>query len=168
MQREQHLDKPATATSWRQRIQSVGLRVTSRRIALLETLDRIPHSTADELYLLTAPKVKHLTKQAVYVSLADFTKHHLVRRFDAPGSPARYETRTGDNHHHLVCDNCGKIVDADCSNGASPCLQPIDSAGFNVQFAEVIYRGICSNCETGQSLNKNRETHNFYPDSETE
>jgi Fur family ferric uptake transcriptional regulator len=94
--------------------------------------------------------VPHLTKQAVYVSLGDFEHHGLVRRIDPPGSAARYETRTDDNHHHLVCEVCGAIVDVDCAVGAAPCLHPADDAGFQVFAAEVTYRGICADCQAAK------------------
>lgn len=136
----------AAPEAWAARIRAVGLRVTPRRIALLEALVEHPHSTVDEVHARASTAVPHLTKQAVYVSLGDFQHHGLVRRIDPPNSPARYETRTDDNHHHLVCDNCGTIVDVDCSVGAAPCLHPADEAGFEVHLAEVTYRGLCADC----------------------
>ncbi|MFD2674526.1 Fur family transcriptional regulator [Gulosibacter bifidus] len=132
--------------NWPDRIRAAGLRVTSGRLALLRALDAHPHATVEEVYELAVAE-GHLTKQAVYVSLAEFTNRGLVRRIDPPGSAARYETRTDDNHHHLVCDECGCIVDVDCAIGAAPCLQPADDAGFTVRVAEVTYRGTCQDCQ---------------------
>lgn len=140
----------AAPEAWVARIRGVGLRVTARRIALLEALAEHPHSTVDEVHVFASEAVPHLTKQAVYVSLGDFEEKGLVRRIDPPNSPARYETRTDDNHHHLVCDSCGAIVDVDCSVGAAPCLHPSDDAGFQVRVAEVTYRGLCGGCQAAQ------------------
>ena len=135
---------------WSERIRASGLRVTSRRLALMAALEAHPHATVDEVFADTKARVGNITKQAVYVSLGEFTAHGLVRRIDPPGSPARYETRTDDNHHHLVCDRCGDIVDVDCAVGAAPCLQPIDDAGFQVRLAEVTYRGTCRACQDAE------------------
>lgn len=128
------------------RLRAAGLRVTSRRVAMLHDLDAHSHSSAEELYQRVAAQVPHLTRQAVYVSLNDFVSHGLVRSIELPGSPARYETRTGDNHHHLVCEQCGAIVDVDCAAGDAPCLTPSDNAGFEVHTADVTYFGICPQC----------------------
>ncbi|KAB1644723.1 Fur family transcriptional regulator [Gulosibacter chungangensis] len=133
--REQH--------SWTDRLRAAGLRVTSRRLALLEALEAHPHASVDEVFHHTAARVPSLTKQAVYVSLDDFVASGLIRRLD--GSPARYETRTDDNHHHLICDDCGKIIDVDCAIGEAPCMFP-HADGFNVRVAEVTYRGQCPEC----------------------
>lgn len=137
---------PPSDEMWAGRLRGAGLRVTPRRIALLTVLADRPHSSVDEVHERASLQVAHLTKQAVYVSLGDFQEHGLVRRIDPPGSPARYETRTADNHHHLVCDSCGVIVDVDCAVGAAPCLQPVDERGFMVRTAEVTYHGLCPAC----------------------
>ncbi|SJM58825.1 Fur family transcriptional regulator [Gulosibacter sp. 10] len=134
------------APTWTERLRAAGLRVTSRRLAVLDALDAHPHASADEVYARTAQTVPSITKQAIYVSLGDFVEHGLIRRLDPPGSPARYETRTEDNHHHLICDECGAIVDVDCAVGEAPCLAPSHDAGFSVRVAEVTYRGTCPEC----------------------
>lgn len=131
---------------WPDRLRAAGLRVTPRRVALLEALDAHPHALVDELHVAATGAVDHLTKQSVYVSLNDFVEHGLVRRIEPPGSPARYETRTDDNHHHLVCDRCGAIADVDCAVGAAPCLTPSDAAGFVIHTADVTYLGRCPAC----------------------
>lgn len=130
-------------TFWADRLRAAGLRVTSRRLALLDALDARPHATVDEVFNATSALVSSLTKQAVYVSLDDFVASGLIRRLD--GSPARYETRTDDNHHHLICDDCGAIIDVDCAVGEAPCLFP-HADGFTVRIAEVTYRGQCPAC----------------------
>ncbi|MGO1544693.1 MAG: Fur family transcriptional regulator [Gulosibacter sp.] len=136
--------------TWTHRLRAAGLRVTSRRLALLDVLDAHPHASVDEIYTHTAAVVPSLTKQAVYVSLDDFLASGLVRRLDPPGSPARYETRTDDNHHHLICDECAKIVDIDCAVGEAPCMFP-HADGVTVRLAEVTYRGLCTECAAAAS-----------------
>lgn len=140
--------------AWAARIRAVGLRVTPRRLALLEALAEHPHSTVEQVHGVASTAVPHLTRQAVYVSLGDFEHHGLVRRIDPPGSAARYETRTDDNHHHLVCDVCGEIVDVDCAVGDAPCLHPSDVAGYQVRLAEVTYRGVCPECQAAEHAPK--------------
>ena len=132
--------------SWPDRLRAAGMRVTPRRVAVLETLDAHPHSSVDELHSRAEAALEHLTRQAVYVSLADFVDHGLVRKIEPPGSPARFETRTADNHHHLVCEECGAIADVDCAVGAAPCLTPDDDAGYLVHTADVTYLGLCPAC----------------------
>ncbi|RRJ86743.1 transcriptional repressor [Gulosibacter macacae] len=155
-------------SAWPERLRAVGLRVTPRRVALLEALDAHPHALVDELHAAAAGAVDHLTKQSVYISLNDFVVHGLVRRIEPPGSAARYETRTADNHHHLVCEGCGAIADVDCAVGAAPCLTPADDAGFVVHTADVTYLGLCSKCQSAQRMaadNSTNPTTNPHPEN---
>jgi len=85
--------------------------------------------------------------QAIYDVLAACTEAGLVRRIEPAGSPARFEIRTGDNHHHLVCRSCGRVTDVDCAVGTRPCLTPRDGAGYRVDEAEAVYWGLCSDCQ---------------------
>ena len=87
-----------------------------------------------------------ISKQAVYDALAALTDKGLVRRIQPAGSPARYEDRAGDNHHHLICRTCGRTVDVDCAVGDTPCLTAADDAGYEIDEAEVIYWGRCPDC----------------------
>jgi Fe2+ or Zn2+ uptake regulation protein len=123
------------------------LRVTSPRVAVLDALYEHPHATADGL----AGQVRHtlgsVSKQAVYDALDAFTGAGLVRRIEPAGSAVRYETRTGDNHHHLVCRSCGTVADVDCMVEAAPCLAPSEELGFVVDEAEVVFWGVCPACQ---------------------
>lgn len=123
-----------------------GLRVTTQRLAVLGALADRPHGTADDVYGAVRAETGPISRQAVYDVLAALTDKGLLRRIEPAGSPARYEDRTGDNHHHLVCRACGRIVDVDCGVGAAPCLTAVDDAGFVVDEAEVIYWGRCPDC----------------------
>ncbi len=123
-----------------------GVQVTAQRLAVLAAVSALPHGTADEVARAVRAEIGVISRQAVYDALAILADRGLLRRIQPPGSPARYETRTGDNHHHLVCRLCGLVVDVDCAVGAAPCLTPKEGAGFEVDEAEVIYWGRCPGC----------------------
>ena len=123
-----------------------NLQVTPQRLAVLRVLAASPHSTADEVHRLVHAELGTVSRQAVYDALAALTDRRLLRRIEPAGSPARYEDRVGDNHHHLVCRRCGRMVDVDCAVGEAPCLSPQDGAGYEIDEAEVLYWGRCSDC----------------------
>jgi Fur family ferric uptake transcriptional regulator len=123
-----------------------GLQVTAQRLAVLRAVSGRPHSAADDIYTAVRAAIGAISQQAVYSSLAVLTDKGLLRRIQPAGSPARYEARVGDNHHHLVCRACGGMVDVDCAVGDTPCLTAADEAGYEVDEAEVIYWGRCPEC----------------------
>jgi Fur family ferric uptake transcriptional regulator len=123
-----------------------GLHVTPQRLAVLRVLAASPHSTADDVHRRVRAELGAVSRQAVYDVLAVLTARRLVRRIEPAGSPARYEDRVGDNHHHLVCRACGRLVDVDCAVGEAPCLSPQDGAGYEIDEAEVLYWGRCGDC----------------------
>lgn len=124
--------------------------MTPQRLAVLQVLSAAPHSTADELYRLVGAQLGTVSRQAVYDTLATLTDRGLLRRIEPAGSPARYEDRVGDNHHHLVCRRCGRMVDVDCAVGETPCLTAVDDAGYEVDEAEVVYWGRCPDCAVNE------------------
>ncbi|MGV0743005.1 Fur family transcriptional regulator [Mycolicibacterium sp. XJ870] len=128
-------------------LRAVGLRVTAPRAAVLDVLATKPHSTADEVAGLVRENLGSVSTQAVYDVLRACVTAGLVRRIEPAGSSARYETRTGDNHHHLVCRVCGQVADVDCAVGEAPCLEPSDLGGFTVDEAEVVFWGVCAGCQ---------------------
>jgi len=128
-------------------LRNAGLRVTKPRVAVLEVLGSMPHATADDVATQVRARLGTVSVQAVYDVLAAETRAGLVRRLDMAGSPARFEARTGDNHHHMVCRSCGRITDVDCAVGRRPCLTPNDSSGYRVDEAEVVYWGLCPDCQ---------------------
>jgi Fe2+ or Zn2+ uptake regulation protein len=123
-----------------------NLQVTPQRVAVLRVLGASPHSTADEVHRLVQVELGTVSRQAVYDALTALTGRGLLRRIEPAGSPARYEDRVGDNHHHLVCRSCGRMVDVDCAVGEAPCLSPQDGAGYEIDEAEVVYWGRCGDC----------------------
>ena len=127
-------------------LRTAGLRVTRPRLAVLDAVHTHPHVDTDALIGAARARVGAVSHQAVYDVLRILTDKGLVRRIQPPGSVARYEARVGDNHHHLVCRACGRIVDVDCAVGAAPCLAPGDDAGFAVDEAEVVFWGRCPDC----------------------
>jgi len=129
-------------------LRGAGLRVTAARVALLETVRDGDHLGVEALASGVRDRVGHISLQAVYEALHALTTAGLVRRLEPPGSPARFEGRVGDNHHHLVCRSCGAVVDVDCAVGHAPCLTASDDRGFAVDEAEVIYWGLCPDCSS--------------------
>ena len=123
-----------------------GLQVTAQRLAVLAAVSGRPHGTADDVAKAVRAEIGVISRQAVYDALGVLADKGLIRRIQPAGSPARYEDRTGDNHHHLICRTCGRMVDVDCAVGAAPCLTPADDSGFEIDEAEVIYWGRCPEC----------------------
>jgi Fur family ferric uptake transcriptional regulator len=129
-------------------LRGVSLRVTRPRIAVLAAVHEHPHADTHSLIARVRDELGEVSQQAVYDVLQALTEAGLVRRIQPPGSVARYETRIGDNHHHVVCRSCGAIADVDCAVGAAPCLTASDVHGFVIDEAEVIYHGLCPTCQS--------------------
>ncbi|MDT5094104.1 MAG: Fur family transcriptional regulator, stress-responsive regulator [Mycobacterium sp.] len=129
-----------------EQLREAELRVTRPRLAVLEAVHAHPHSDTDTIYSAVRSALPDVSRQAVYDVLAALTTAGLVRRIQPSNSVARYESRVGDNHHHVVCRSCGVIEDVDCAVGDVPCLTPADDNGFRVDEAEVIYWGLCPDC----------------------
>jgi Fur family transcriptional regulator, stress-responsive regulator len=129
-----------------------GVRVTAQRLAVLGAVSERPHSTAAEIAAVVRGRIGAVSLQAVYDALATLTDRGIVRRIQAAGSPARYEDRVGDNHHHLICRACGRMVDVDCAVGGAPCLVASEDAGYEIDEAEVIYWGRCPDCNQTPEL----------------
>ena len=128
-----------------------GLKVTAPRLAVLDAVESLGgHPDAAAIAERARSRLGTISTQAVYDILAALTGAGLLRRIEPAGSPARYETRVGDNHHHLVCRVCGAAEDVDCANPEAPCLHPTDEHGFDVDEAEIIFWGECAACRTGR------------------
>jgi Fur family ferric uptake transcriptional regulator len=127
-------------------LQKHGVQITAQRLAVLEAVSVQPHCTADDVAEGVRAKIGAISRQAVYDALAIMVERGIIRRIEPAGSPARYENRVGDNHHHMICRVCGITVDVDCGLGDAPCLTPANTAGFHVDEAEVIYWGKCPKC----------------------
>jgi Fur family ferric uptake transcriptional regulator len=132
-------------------LRGAGLRVTAARVALLETVGDGDHLGVEAITSRVRDRVGHISLQAVYEALHALTAAGLVRRIEPPGSPALFERRVGDNHHHLVCRSCGVVADVDCAVGHAPCLTASDDQGFSIDEAEVIYWGLCPDCSTART-----------------
>jgi Fur family transcriptional regulator, stress-responsive regulator len=129
-----------------------GLQVTAQRLAVLRAVSVQPHSTADDLYTIVRSEIGAISRQTVYDALTALTDKRLLRRIQPAGSPARYEDRVGDNHHHLICRTCRRMVDVDCAVGDVPCLTAADDSGYEVDEAEVIYWGRCPDCVAATAI----------------
>ena len=132
-------------------LRGVGLRVTAARVALLEAVRSGDHLDAEAIATRVRDRVGHVSLQAVYEALHALTTAGLIRRIEPAGSPARFEGRVGDNHHHVVCRSCGVVADVDCAVGDVPCLTASDDHGFSIDEAEVVYWGLCPACSTARS-----------------
>jgi Fur family ferric uptake transcriptional regulator len=133
-------------------LQRRGIQVTAQRLAVLHAVWSRPHCTAEEVTEDVRAKIGAISRQAVYDSLSLLVEQSILRRIEPAGSPARYEGRVGDNHHHLICRVCGRTADVDCAVGHAPCLNPSQSAGYEVDEAEVIYWGTCGACLAKKKL----------------
>jgi Fur family ferric uptake transcriptional regulator len=114
---------------------------------VLKSVSAHPHSTANDVAEAVREQIGAISRQAVYDTLTVLSEHEIIRRIQPAGSSARYEDRVGDNHHHLVCRGCDRLVDVDCAVGYTPCLTPSEDWQFDVHEAEVIYWGVCPECQ---------------------
>ena len=137
-----------TTSDFPQLLRGAALRVTRPRLAVLGAVYAHPHADTDSIIGAVRRDLPEVSHQAVYDSLRTLTSAGLVRRIQPLGSVARYESRVGDNHHHVVCRSCGEIADVDCAVGDAPCLTASDDHGFSIDEAEVIYWGLCRSCST--------------------
>jgi Fur family ferric uptake transcriptional regulator len=141
----------ATIIELQQKLRGAALRVTRPRVAVLSAVYAHPHADTDSIIRAVRDEIPEVSHQAVYDSLRVLTAAGLVRRFQPSGSVARYESRVGDNHHHVVCRSCGLIVDVDGAVAETPCLTASDDRGFAIDEAEVIFWGRCPDCAAQRS-----------------
>ena len=152
-----------------------GYRVTGQRLAVLRAVTREPHVTADAVAETVRAEMGAISLQAVYDVLGVLVDVGLVRRIQPAGSPARFEARVSDNHHHVICRDCGRTADVDCAVGTAPCLTAADDMGYEIDEAEVIYWGRCPACQTAArmpvqhpdvSLRRSTDTHSSQREDE--
>ena len=129
-------------------LREAQLRVTRPRVAVLSAVYDNPHADTDSIIGVVREDLGEVSHQAVYDVLRALTAARLVRRIQPAGSVARYESRVGDNHHHVVCRTCGVVDDVDCAVGTTPCLTASDGRGFEIDEAEVVYWGLCPRCSS--------------------
>jgi len=128
-----------------------GVSITAQRLAVMRAVSAQPHATADTIAGEVRGEIGTVSKQAVYNALGMLAEKGIIRRIQPAGSPALYEDRVGDNHHHLICRTCGKTVDVDCAVGYTPCLTASSDSGFEIDEAEVVYWGTCPDCLSAKS-----------------
>jgi Fe2+ or Zn2+ uptake regulation protein len=129
-------------------LRSHGIRATAQRVAVLRAVSERPHVSADVVLEMVQLDIGAVSRQAVYDALNVLVENGLIRRIQPVGSPARYEDRVNDNHHHLICRLCGDVVDVDCVVGAAPCLEASDNVGFDIDEAEIAFWGRCAQCQS--------------------
>jgi len=123
-----------------------GIQITAQRLAVLRAVSGQPHITADAVAEAVRAEIGAISLQSVYDALGVLVAEGLIRRIQPAGSPARFEDRVGDNHHHLICRVCGRVVDVPCVVGSAPCLTAADDMGYEIDEAEVAYWGRCPDC----------------------
>ncbi|HYO20136.1 MAG TPA: Fur family transcriptional regulator [Dermatophilaceae bacterium] len=141
----------STTSEVEQLLRGAALRVTRPRVAVLSAVHRHPHADTESIIGVVREDLGEVSHQAVYDVLRALTAAGLVRRIQPSGSVARYESRVGDNHHHVVCRSCGFVADVDCAVGTTPCLTASDDHGFAIDEADVTYWGVCPDCSTALS-----------------
>jgi Fur family ferric uptake transcriptional regulator len=144
-------DQALTRPEVERLLRGAALRVTRPRVAVLTAVHANPHADTDALVGAVRRDLGKVSAQAVYDVLRALTSAGLVRRIEPAGSVARYESRVGDNHHHVVCRSCGSIADVDCAVGDTPCLTASDDRGYAIDEAEVVYWGLCPDCSAKPS-----------------
>jgi Fur family transcriptional regulator, stress-responsive regulator len=135
-----------------------GIQVTAQRLAVLRAVAAQPHITADAVADAVRAEIGAISIQSVYDALSVLAAERLLRRIQPAGSPARFEARVGDNHHHLICRVCGGMVDVDCAVGSAPCLAAADNRGFEIDEAEVVYWGRCPACVAASRAESSSES----------
>ncbi len=148
-------------------LRRAGLRVTTPRVAVYEAVRSRPHADTDAIAGAVRAELGKVSTQAVYDVLRALTDRGLLRRIEPAGSAARYETRVGDNHHHIVCRSCGLTADVDCAVGAAPCLEPSSVGGFVLDEAEVVFWGLCAQCAGTDSETTSPATAHAAPSGPT-
>jgi Fur family transcriptional regulator, stress-responsive regulator len=123
-----------------------GIQVTAQRLAVLRAVASQPHITVDGVTDIVRTEIGAISRQSVYDALGILVAEGLIRRIQPAGSPARFEARVGDNHHHVICRICGRTADVDCAVGGAPCLTAADDMGYEIDEAEVVYWGRCPEC----------------------
>jgi Fur family transcriptional regulator, stress-responsive regulator len=146
-----------TTTDFERMLRGAALRVTRPRVAVLSAVHDHPHADTDSIIRVVREGLGEVSHQAVYDVLRALTSSGLVRRIQPTGSLARYESRVGDNHHHVVCRSCGAIADVDCAIGTTPCLTASEDHGFAIDEAEVIYWGQCPECTTTTDIHSRKD-----------
>ena len=139
------------SVDYAEQLRQNGLQVTAQRVAVLGAVSAVPHATADEVAREVKAQIGVISRQAVYDALHVLADKGIIRRIQPAGSPARFEDRVGDNHHHLICRGCGRVVDVDCAVGDTPCLHAADDSGYEIDEAEVIFWGHCPDCAAPES-----------------
>lgn len=125
-----------------------GVQVTAQRLAVLRAVSAAPHASADTVLHAVRNDIGAISRQSVYESLSALAEAGVLRRIQPQGSPSRFESRVGDNHHHVVCRDCGRLDDVDCAVGYTPCLTASNDLGFVIDEAEVVYWGRCPDCQS--------------------
>ena len=150
-QKKDQTSSVPTTSDLERMLRGAALRVTRPRVAVLTAVHDYPHADTDAIIGVVRNDLGEVSHQAIYDVLRALTAAGLVRRIQPSGSVARYESRVGDNHHHVVCRSCGAIADVDCAVDNTPCLTASQNHGYAIDEAEVVYWGLCPGCSAARS-----------------
>lgn len=148
-----------------QTLRDHGLQVTAQRLAVMRAVAAHPHATVEDVLAAVRADIGTISRQSTYDALSVLVEKGVLQRIQPVGSPARFEDRVGDNHHHLVCRSCGALSDVDCAVGYTPCLTPSNDWSYEVDEAEVVYWGTCPSCVASRA--HDHEDHNTTSTSTT-
>ncbi len=143
-----------------QQLKSKNLSLTAVRMAVLQSLAYKPHSNASSIFEMVKKQIPTATLQAIYNNLNTLVASGIIREIKPKGCVSLYETRVGDNHHHIVCRSCGNIADTECNLNSAPCLSSHHDHDYIIDEAEIIFWGTCPSCQTSQKKEFKNDTNN--------
>ncbi len=134
-----------------QKLRAHGLHVTAQRLAILRAVALHPHGSADTIAKAARCELGSLSQQAAYDALWLFVEKGLLRSIQPAGSPALFDPRADDRHHHAVCRTCARVTDIDVSEvdaarALATCGSVSSHSGYRIDEAEVVYWGHCPTC----------------------
>lgn len=136
--------------SHEQALRARRLHVTAQRLAVLRAAEKHPHGSAETIARAVRADIGSISHQAVYDVLGALTASGLLRRIQPAGSPALYDPRIGDGHHHAICRTCGAASDVDCSAVRTSCIPAPARCDYRIDEVEILYWGTCPRCRASR------------------
>lgn len=134
------------------KLKKSGVRITPQRHAVLEyLLTSMTHPTADEIYKALEEKFPNMSVATVYNNLRVLKETGLIQELTYGDNSSRFDCNMED-HYHIKCTKCGKIVDFDY-----PVLDEVESlaeqvTGFNVSHHRMELYGVCEKCQEEKAV----------------
>ena len=123
-------------------------RNTHQKKVVLETVNRLKgmHPTADAVYERVKDMIPSVSRATVYRILNRFAEKRVIKRIKIPGAADVYDT-TLDNHYHLRCNACGRVMDVDIPIIEDLCYKVNPSAAYVVTGYDIVFSGYCPDCK---------------------